>query len=345
MNYLFNHLKVLLLIILPLLFLDASYCQNSNFSLTEVASSEYRWTGVAVSQEGRMFVNFPRWSPIPFSVCEIIDDQTVPYPNEEWNIWNDSKPPENHFVCVQSVYIDKENYLWILDPGTVKGVVTKGGAKLLKVDLQTDSVIQIIYFDAAVASGQSYLNDIRVDTELDYAYITDSGVGAIVVVDLSTGESRKLLNNHSSTKAELRTLTVNGNSVPFEIHSDGLALTNDGDFLYYKALSSKSLFKIKTEILRDLTLTAAQVEDAVEFVIEAMPCDAIEFGPDDNLYITSVEDNAIHRYLPEGKLELVVSDENLTWPDSFSITPDGKIYVTSSRIMFPPGEHKVFLVE
>lgn len=345
MHYIFDNLKVIPLSVFLVLSLNTSFGQGNTVQLTEVASSEFRWTGVAVSQEERMFVNFPRWSPIPFSVCEVIDGQPFQYPDEEWNTWNETTDPENHFVCVQSVYVDRENFLWILDPGTVNWNVVEGGAKLLKIDLQTDSIIQIIYFDESIASEQSYLNDIRVDTELGYAYITDSGIGAIIVVDLSSGESKRLLEEHSSTKAELSTITVNNNTVEFAVHSDGLALSNNREYLYYKALSGKSLFRIKTKVLRDFSLPLTKIEVAVEFVIETMPCDAIEFAPDDYLYITSVEDNAIYRYLHDKKLELVVSDEKLTWPDSFSITPDGKIYVTTSRIMFPPGQHAVFLME
>lgn len=31
------------------------------FELVEVAQSDRQWTGVAVSKEGRIFVNYPRW--------------------------------------------------------------------------------------------------------------------------------------------------------------------------------------------------------------------------------------------------------------------------------------------
>src|SRR4051812_45812861 len=38
-------------------------------------------TGVTVSQDGRVFVNYPRWEdPIQFTVAEIRNGQEVPYP-------------------------------------------------------------------------------------------------------------------------------------------------------------------------------------------------------------------------------------------------------------------------
>lgn len=320
------------------------FSQNLSFELEEVHYSQPKWTGIAVSNDGRMFVNFPRWSSIPFSVAEIVDSQLVEYPNEEWNNWGGSTPPENHFVCVQSVYIDKENILWILDPASLGGSVVEGGAKLLKVDLNADSILKIIYFDESVAPAGSYLNDIRVDTELDYAYITESGEGAIIVVDLANRMSRRLLDNHHSTKAEFTTLVINGNTVNFEIHADGLALSNDRNYLYYKALTADTLYRIETEKLRDTTLSTTQLHNAVESVAETLPCDAIAFDPDGDLFFTAIEENAIYYLTPDLEFELAVSDDRLKWPDSFSITANGEIYVTTSRIYFPPGPPGLFKI-
>lgn len=343
---LLNTIKSFSLIISLLIPIAAFQCpaQNYTFQLSEVHYSAPRWTGVAVSGEGRIFVNFPRWSSIPFSVAEIVDSQLVPYPNTEWNTWGGTTPPENHFVCVQSVYIDKENFLWILDPASINGSVVAGGAKLLKIDLQADSIIQIIYFNNTIAPGQSYLNDIRVDTEEDVGYITESGIGALVVIDLTTGNSRRLLQDHYSVKAENIQLIINGQIVNFVVHSDGLALSNDRSYLYYKALTGYNLYKIKTEKLRDTTLNNTHLENEVEFVIETLPCDAMEFDADSNLYFTAIQDNAIYYLTPELEFELAVTDDRLKWPDSFSITSDDEIYVTSSRILFPPGNHGLFKI-
>jgi sugar lactone lactonase YvrE len=344
MKDLFSKLIITFLFTLFLFTNNTHHCQSNNFQLTEIAYSEYKWTGVAVSQEGRIFVNFPRWSTIPYSVCELLDSQLVKYPNDEWNTWTGSTPPENHFVCVQSVYIDDEDFLWILDPANIGGNVVEGGAKLLKVNLETDSIIQIIYFDSSIASGGSYLNDVRVDTDRDFAYITDSGIGAIIVVDLVSGMSRKLLDLHYSTKAEFTTLVINGQTINFEIHSDGLALSSDRNYLYYKALTANSLYRIETEKLRDTTLTNNEVENAVEYVLETLPCDAIEFHPDGNLFFTAIEENAIYYLTPALEFEIAITDSRLKWPDSFSITSNGEIYVTTSRIYFPPGLHGLFKI-
>ncbi|MDQ2825122.1 MAG: major royal jelly family protein, partial [Verrucomicrobiota bacterium] len=171
-------------------------------NLEEVASfPNQQATGVAVSKSGRVFVNFPDWSDDhTISVAEIIDGKPKPFPNEDWN-----KPgaADSHFICVQSVYVDANDSLWILDPAAPKmQAIVKGGPKLIKVDLKTNEVVQKIPFGEKVAREKSYLNDVRVDTNAGVAFITDSGKGAIVVVDLKSGKARRLLHKHKSTQAE-----------------------------------------------------------------------------------------------------------------------------------------------
>jgi sugar lactone lactonase YvrE len=328
--------------------------QNTNNTpkaeLSLVAESEQLWTGVAVSREGRIFVNYPRWSPlVTVSVGEIsASGDVAPFPNEDWNTWTPGLDPADHFICVQSVYVDHENYLWVLDPANplFQGVVT-GGAKLLKVDLQSGQVIQKIIFDASIAPSGSYLNDLRVDTDLGYAYLTESGMGTIIVVNLNTGESRRVLHSHPSTKAENIILNIEGQQWGGKVHSDGLALDLTREYLYYQALTGRSLYRIKTEFLRDTSLTEAQLGEKVEFVIESGASDAIEFGPDGNLYLTSLEHNAIRRFTSEGKVEKVFQDSRLKWPDSFSITPDGTIYVTTSQLHLgnnPAEPYRIFKI-
>jgi hypothetical protein len=86
--------------------------------LQEVASfPTQQVTGVTVSKTGRIFVNFPNWSDDhTISVAEIIDGQTKAFPNDDLNT---PGPAGSHFVCVQSVVIDAEDVLWILDPGSI----------------------------------------------------------------------------------------------------------------------------------------------------------------------------------------------------------------------------------
>jgi len=305
------------------------------FELVEVARSDRQWTGVAVSTDGRIFVNYPRWGGMtPFSVAEIDSaGEAHPFPNDQVNEWDASMTAMDHFICVQSVYIDDKNFLWILDAANpaFQGVVEMG-AKLMKVDLERNKIIMSIMLDDRIAPENSYLNDIRVDTKKKHAYITESGTGAIIVINLESGKPRRVLHDHPSTKAEDVTLTIEG--MPFEakVHADGLALGPKGKYLYYQALTGRTLYRIETKFLRDEELSAADLGGKVERVGESGASDAIAFGPDGHIYLTSLEHNAIRRVTPEGNVEVAVHDERLKWPDSFAIASDGTIYVTTAQI-------------
>ena len=217
-------------------------------------------TGVAVSKEGRIFVNFPFWSDDhTISVAEVMKDGSLkPFPDESWQ--SKDGHPSRRWVCVQSVYVDDSNTLWILDPAAPKmEAVVKGGAKLVKVDLATNEVVQNIPFPDASLPEKSYLNDVRVDTKKEFAYLTESGVGALFTVDLKNGKVRRLLAEHPAAKAEPEVeLIVDGiklvdpktGQTP-QIHADGIALEKDGEHMYFHALTGRTLYRIKTEYLRD----------------------------------------------------------------------------------------------
>ena len=327
---------------------------RSNVTLTPLATSEEQWTGIAVSRGRRLFVNFPRWSEaISMSVAEIgPKGQRTPYPNRAWNRWGETLPARNHFVCVQSVFVDDRDRLWILDAANPRfeGVVP-GGPKLVMVDLQKGAVMRNIGFEVDVAPRNSYLNDVRIDTARHTAYISDSGAGAIIVVDLRTGKSRRLLDEHPSTASQGTPIVFDGKAWTRadggqpDVHVDGIALSPDGDELYYHALTAGTLYRIDTDILRDPDADARALDRHVESVTRTGPVDGICFGPDERLYLTDLEGDAITRWSPDRGLEVFVQDPRLVWPDSLAAGPGNQLYVTTSQIhkgSAPPEPYRLF---
>lgn len=305
--------------------------------------SQMQVTGIAVSRRGRVFVNFPAWSDDhTMSVAEIVNGKPQPYPNVEWN---QAGSPNEHFVCVQSVYVDESDSLWVLDPAAPKmKEIVQGGPKLVKIDLVKNQVVQTIRFGPEIAPAKSYLNDVRVDVKTSTAYITDSGLGAIVVVDLLSGEARRLLSGNGVTHAQKDfKLQVNGRALlgedgqPPQIHSDGLALDPLHGFLYFHALTGRTLYRVPTAALRNARLTESQLSDKVEPLLETPPPDGMVMGTDGMLYLTDVEHSAINRFDPETKkLSPVIADGRLSWPDSLAWGPQGTLYVTCSQIQSMP---------
>ncbi|HVI77003.1 MAG TPA: L-dopachrome tautomerase-related protein [Candidatus Acidoferrum sp.] len=315
-------------------------------ALQEAASfPDQQVTGVGVStKSGRVFVNFPYWSDQhSISVAEIVNGQPKPFPNEEWN-----KPgaADSHFVCVQSVVVDDHDNLWVLDPAAPKmQEIVKGGPKLVKIDLQANQVIQTIPFGEDIAPAKSYLNDVRIDTRSDTAFITDSGKGAIIVVNLKNGNARRLLDGHPSTQPEKgfklvvegRELIDQQKKAPPQIASDGIALDAKNGYLYYHVLTAHKLYRIKTSFLTGEQLSKTDLESKVESVGETPAPDGMVEAPDGSIYLTDLEHNAVVRWNPETKsIEQVIADKRLMWPDTLSWGPNDELYVTTSQIENTP---------
>ena len=332
--------------------LAVSGCTNDNeentvpgVALNQVATSRVQWTGVAVAKDGRIFANYPRMETdtVPYSVAYVSGEQATPFPNTDWNTWNPSLAPQDHFVCVQSVYIDDQNNLWVLDAASpqMRGVV-KGGAKLLKFNPSTGQLLQRINFDdEMVVYPGSYLNDVRVDTQKNYAYITDSNQGAIIVVNLTAGKARRVLSQSPATKSEGVVISAEGRvwrnpagKVP-SVDADGIGLTPQRDYVYFHATTGRTLYRIATAALQDESLTPSQLNGRVERVMETDPTDGMLFDPNGNLYLTYVQQNSVERLTPAGELQRVVQDSQLKWPDSYAYGPDSALYVTTSQLHIP----------
>ncbi|RZA25933.1 MAG: hypothetical protein EOP92_42900, partial [Lysobacteraceae bacterium] len=119
--------------------------------------------------------------------------------------------------------------------------------------------------------------------------------------------------------------------------ADSIALSSDGAWLYWKALTGNTLYRIQTAALTGRGLAGADVSGQVQPYGKVGPTDGLWIGHgSDTLYLTSIEDNAIKaRNLaqgPAGGLRTVLQDPRLRWPDTFSQGPDGSLYVTTSRI-------------
>lgn len=319
-------------------------------------------TGVAVTRQGRIFVSSPRWHDDfdGLSVASLNSDGTLsPFPDAAWNAWapsassspattsDDPAQPAadllNTWVCIQSVHIDLKNRLWVVDPASPKlaGVIP-GGAKLVELDPKSGKVNRIIRFDDTVAPTKSYLNDVRIDTETETAYLTDSGLGGIVVVNLADGTSRRFLDNDPSVLADDALIPVVGgiplrfggtpDGAPLVTHSDGIALDQVRGHLYWQSLTGKTLHRIRTKLLREGKLSPEKLAAEVENLGSTVVTDGMEVDEKANIYYTALEQNALILRIPDGRQILLAKDDRLAWPDSLAFGPSGTLYVSTARI-------------
>jgi sugar lactone lactonase YvrE len=241
---------------------------------------------------------------------------------------------------VQSVVADDQDALWVLDPAApMLTSPVPNGAKLVKIDLATDRVVQVIAFGPEVIRADSYLNDVRIDLRSQTAYITDSGAGGIVVVDLATSRARRTLDAHPSVMAEPGVqIAVNGKPVldargqPPKFNSDGIALSKDGVWLYYQPITATAMYRVRTDVLRDPQASSTAVGAAVERYASTFPVDGLWIDAQDRIYLSDITHTAVSRLLPDRTIEQLIVDRRLQWPDTFTQGPDGAIYVTASYI-------------
>lgn len=316
-------------------------------------------TGVTVANNGRIFVNFPKWGDrVEYTVAEVDGKtgRTVPYPNAEINRYAEGDNPADKLVSVQSVVVDPTgNRLWILDTGSLAfGPVKPGGGKLIAVDLNTNQVTKKIVFPPDVALVTTYLNDVRFDLHRGaegMAFITDSstpGPNALIVVDLATGKSWRRLNNHASTRPDpdflpvvegeiLQMLLPGQPPAKFAVGSDGIAISGDGKTLFYCALTSRHLYSVSVDALADASKTDAEVAATVKDLGDkGGGGDGLESDAEGRVYLSDYEHDAVRRRMASGEMKTLVHDPRVLWPDTLSLAANGYLYFTANQIERSP---------
>jgi hypothetical protein len=213
--------------------------------------------GVSTTPEGRTFLLYARvdGSTGP-TVVESIGNTTLPYPNHlEWHSYNASKDPSTHFVRINSQRIGPDGQLWIVDVGSPafgEPVILPKGPKLVAINLTTNEVSRV-YPMGNVTLAQSLLDDIRFNPKSGKAYLTDAGVPALIVLDIASGDARRVLEYDVSTRgnmpvsAEGRLVRGAGGSLLYA-YADQLEVSPDAMWLYYQSCDG-GMYRIETKYL------------------------------------------------------------------------------------------------
>ncbi|MDF2995859.1 MAG: major royal jelly protein [Xanthobacteraceae bacterium] len=315
-------------------------------------------TGVTVAADGRIFVNYPRWGDdVPFTVAELRDGRAVPFPDAASNVFDPARPDKT-LSSVQSVVVDPANRVWLLDtaaPGFATPI--EDAVKLVAVDLATDKVSRTIVLSGPAIFPTTYVNDVRFDLrkgEAGVAYITDSsisGPGGIIVVDLASGESWRKLSGHISTSPDPAFIPVVEGSrfavrdkgkppASLTVASDGIAISADGETLYYCPLSSRHLYSVPTKLLLDRSASEEVVAAAVLDLGEKGASDGLESDDQGRVYAGDYERNSIRRRGIDGEWVTVAHDPRILWPDTLSVAADGYLYFTANQLHRQPQFHE-----
>ena len=309
-------------------------------------------TGIAVSTSGRIFINYPRWGDdVQFTVAEIVDGKPLAFPNTIWNQQGSVSTQDRRIVSAQSVVIDPSgNHLWIVDTGSLRPhPISYGGPKLIQVSLENNKVLRTILIEPEALTPETYLNDVRFlfnSNTASYAFISDSSPdGGIIVVNLVTGESWRRLSGTSFTRsdpsfvpvveAEVLMIREPGESAKrFNVGSDGIAVSADGETVFFRSLTSRHLYSVPTEALINRTI---QEENLKKMVVDhgqvAGASDGLEADSSGGIFLTDYEHNAIHRFTGSiSTLKTLMYSPQAIWPDSLALADDGYLYFTANQL-------------
>jgi len=292
------------------------------------------WNAVAVDG-GRTFLAGPRWTGSAGPSLSVQDarGRISAYPDAAWNAWHRGTDPADAFVNVNAIHLDGRGGLWVVDTGSPDfgGNPLPGGAKLVRIDLTTNRVDRTIRFSADVALPGSYIDDIRFHG--DHAYLTDAGRPGLIVLDLATGQSRRVLDNHPSTiAAEDRLIVLSGKVLdgpdgkPLHVNADPLEVTPDGQWLLYGPLSGP-WSRIPTALLDDPSVAPGQLASAAERWADLPPVGGTTMGPDGSLYFTDLATDAIRKRGPDGAITTLITDRRLHWVDAPFLDGNGTLWL------------------
>ena len=321
--------------------------------ISVVSSGNVMMTNAAVSPSGRLFANFPRWTEVPTpSVGEATaDGGFTPFPGGAWNEWRPGQPPQERFVCTHGLHADRDDNLWAIDDASPHhGAMVEGGAKLVKIDLATNRVSRIYFLGKDLAPTGAVLSHMRVDAR--FLYVTDAGLGAIVVIDRESGRGHRVLEGEPCSRAD-RSITPMIHGKPL-VHPDGkvpvihlshLELSPDGRWMYFTPLFGPMLRGVETKYLHDPRLTNKDIAAHVEDVVRIPPVTGITADAAGTLYFSALTEDGVLAMGPDRTLRTVIRDDRISGPNEGSIGPDGFYYFPNSQAPRVNRPYEVFKIK
>ena len=296
--------------------------------------------GVATTRDGRVFVGHPTAKPGQPRVTEWVGGRERPFPPGKWNAYKPGDDAAKGFVLVNSLRIGPDGSLWLVDVGApaIGKPNLPGGPKLVQVDLTTNRVKRV-YLVSAI-KPRTGIDDVRFNGR--EAYLSDAGAPGLIVLDLVTGRSRRVLDGHPSM-TDAKDLRAEGKVLrdpsgkPIRIHADQMEVTADGGTLYYQACSGP-MYKIPTRWLANDVSDAQRARHIRPFA-PTRTTGGTAIDARGNVYVSDVEGKQIVRYTPAGRRRVVVRDPRLIWPDALWIDDGGNLLIPAAQMNRTAGEN------
>ncbi len=304
---------------------------------------------IAIAPDGRIFgdtYNHQRSSRSKIIVYDPQTQSVTPFP---------SLLAQAEFDHIHSLRVDKQNRLWLLDSG--KGYFVKPA--LFAFEIESGKKVFEYRFSMSEAGSGSMLNDFVIDEKAEKIYITDTSPmaskPALLVLDLKTLRSRRILENHVSVRAtSLDTyLDYEGGKrwvlpgllsfISPKIAVDGIAFDENRRVIYYSPGNSGEIYALDASDATDVRLTDRKLAQRVRRIAQSTMTDGMAIDEQGRLYLTDREHSAIVRVDPAtGGSETLFKDATrLSWLSTLAFDPNGRLVFTSfplSQMIFESPE-------
>jgi sugar lactone lactonase YvrE len=263
--------------------------------------------------------------------------------------------------------LDNEGIVWMLDNGRRSEMTPK----VVAWNYEKRRLHSIYHIGEPAVVPGSFLADLAVDPNYPFLYITDPANGAnaaLIVMDRATGLARRVLQGHRSVVPDESVPLTTGRSGTASKRLDGsqtlphngadpIVLDKKGEWLYFAAIRSAHVYRVRTEHLRDPALDPAKLAEHVETWAGKPAATSFTLDARGNLYLGDVEGRAVGVIENDKKrvYRVLVSDPRLVWPDALCFGPDEKLYffsrlstggVAKSPVNQPASmEHNLFRIQ
>ena len=285
---------------------------------------------VAVAGDGRIFfTTHPEARPVGPKLLVFEDGVSSAFPDRK---------TQEVFETPLGVVVDRQQRLWVIDFGnhgfgdpTLFAFDIDNGKKLLEHEFRSD-----------VAPIGSMLQDLQVGPDGDWVYIADVSFWrkspGLVTYDVKNDTAWRMLDDHDSVQAQdwiietpEKKMEFFGGLAALKPGVDGIALSRDGEWLYYGAMAHDTLYRIPASLLRD-NAPRNVLEAAIESLGPKPLNDGMSTDELGTVYLTDVEHGGVMVHQPDGKLLTLVESNAIRWADALSFGPDGGLYIADSAI-------------
>lgn len=310
---------------------------------------DFRLVGIGVTRGGRVFATAPASiARSRYSVVEVDlhTGKLLPFPDGDWNRYKPGKSGERQWISAQALWVDERDRLWVLDSSLPSVDQRMQPPKLVQFDLDPREMMRTYTFEQAVTPSDS-INDVRIDLTHGYAFISNAGnQGGILVTRLSNGQSRLVLAGDRSSVSDPREHLMFGDRVARKpdgsvlvLQTDGIALSPQRDWLYYRPLTDHHYWRVPTAALVDETLAPQALSQRVQDLGEHALTGGLLMGGDGTLYGGDLEHRTVvaFKVVERGgkatlvQRTLVNEPQRVSWADGFALQ-NNELYFADSHL-------------